>query len=187
MSAPVDTKLLADVTDVTRIRAGWYSATYLNEAAALLGDLLEAGQRHGVAPSEWDNVTSLAGAAVDVLWRQDRYHKRPETAAAVLALLQHVENALAENHGVTAERPGEWMLALPRVDTSPALGRNGDAQLAITIDHTGGWLLTMHDPANVGMTRVNTVHATFDAAGAAEVAEIAVRVNAEPKNPFPLR
>ena len=124
---------------------------------------------------------------MDVLWRQDRYHKAPETAAAALALLQHVENALATNWGIDAERSAEWLIALPRVDTSPALGRDGDAQLAITVDHTGGWLLTVHDPQTAGMTRVNTVHASFDAAGAAEVAEIAVQVNRDPRNPFPLR
>ncbi|WP_372672652.1 hypothetical protein [Amycolatopsis kentuckyensis] len=187
MSTTVDTQLLADVTKAASRNAGWYGPTYLKEAASLLGELLEAGQRHGVAPSEWDNVANLPAAAVDVLWRQDRYYKKPETAAAVIALLQHAENALAANHGVTAERPAEWTLALPRVDTSPRMGRDGDAQLVIAIDGTGGWMLTMHDPRAVGMTRMNTVYATFDAAGAAEVAEIAVQVNRDPRNPFPLR
>ncbi|WP_370964762.1 hypothetical protein [Amycolatopsis sp. cg9] len=182
MSTPVDTQLLTDVTEAARRRAGWYGRTYLKETAALLGDLPEADQRHGVAPDEWDNVANLAGAAADVLWRQDKYHKTTETAAAMLALLQHVENALAANWGADAEHPEEWMLALPHIDTSPVMGCNGDAQLVITIDGTGGWLLTMSDPAHGRMTRVNTVYAPFDAAGAAEVA---VQVNRDPSNPLP--
>ncbi len=37
------------------------------------------------------------------------------------------------------------------------------------------------------MVQVDNVYAPFDAAGAAEVAEITVQVNRDPRNPFPLR
>jgi hypothetical protein len=188
MSAPVDTQLLTDVTEAARHHACLYSQSYLTQAAALLGDLLKAGQKHGVEPDRWGAVANLPGAVVDVIGYQDRYHKPPQTGEAAVALLHQVADALAERWNVDVEWPGELLIALPRVDTSPSLGPSGTGQLAINVHPDGGWMFTYHDPSQLGgLTVGRNVYAPFDAAGAAEVAEIAVQVNQDPKNPFPCR
>lgn len=56
MSTFFDTRLLADVTEAAHNRAWLPGPTYLREVGALLADLREAGQRHGVAAKAWDWV-----------------------------------------------------------------------------------------------------------------------------------
>jgi hypothetical protein len=98
-----------------------------------------------------------------------------------------VRDALTGDWNISGRRAADLLVVLPRVDTSPPLGRNRDALLAIGLPPESGWSFTFYDPHFDGLNRGREVYAPFDAAGAADVAEIAVRVNCDPANPFPHR
>ncbi|MQA14681.1 MAG: hypothetical protein GEV09_11055 [Pseudonocardiaceae bacterium] len=141
--------------------AGLYTEPVLDQAAALLADLYAAGDRHGVAPSEWGGVTHLPQACVMVA--HPRYRDTaPQTGEQAAALLDELAAALTAR-GVPATRDGLQV----------TLARDCAAGLSITIVHRSGWAL-ISGAAHSGP--VITIYATHDADGAAAVADAVIAV-----------
>ncbi|AIG81302.1 Hypothetical protein AJAP_42675 (plasmid) [Amycolatopsis japonica] len=172
------------VTEAAKSRQGYYAPSKLVQAAKLLTALQHTGAEHGISPATWDYVTDLAGACVDAI-HVGQGKQAPKTAAAAEALLGHVARTLAERELYGVQPEGQLSVLLPRVETTPAWGTNGDGQLAVSLSADIGWYLYIHDRARIGgSVRDKGVFAPFDAAGAAEVAEIAIQINRGPRDLF---
>ncbi|MEU2076609.1 hypothetical protein [Streptomyces sp. NPDC013489] len=165
-------------------RRALYTPIVLEQAAALLTEMWAAGERHGVAPSEWGWVADLAGATIDAVSRP--YDGRPATERTleeIVALHRHLIGALTSTEiGLTARLGLHGAsVIVDRGPRTPRGGFHGDADVEARIYSDGGWHLTFAADGS----SVISVAAPDSEAGAAQVAEI-VRafVNGELGNPF---
>lgn len=74
--SPLGTRIAAArIADVARHHDG-VTDEQRQAATALLADLYEAGERHGVDPDDWAAVTAMPSAALDVVRATDRRRSR---------------------------------------------------------------------------------------------------------------
>ncbi|MFJ9412518.1 hypothetical protein [Streptomyces sp. NPDC101393] len=177
------TEAYAAVEKAAKSRHALYVPSVLEHAAALLTDLWAAGERHGVAPSEWGWAADLAGGALDVVTRR---YERPETertSEQTTALCQDLVAALTSDEIGLSVLPGtrKNVAIVERGPDTPRGGFRGDANLMVGIYSNGGWDISM----NADGATVLSIAAPATTDGAAEVAAL-VRavVHGELGNPF---
>ncbi|AWZ06869.1 MULTISPECIES: hypothetical protein [unclassified Streptomyces] len=163
----LSTEAYAAVEKAAKNRRALYAPSVLEHAAELLTALWAAGEKHGVAPTEWAWTTDLAGGTLDVVTRQYESAPKPErTIAKVVSLHGHLVAALQEL-GLTARLGGPGILVERGPDT-PRGGRDGDAEVEVRIHSDGGWNFSF---AAQGAP-VMSIVAPASEAGASQVAEI---------------
>lgn len=162
-------------------RRDLYAPSVLQQAAALLTDLWDAGSRHGVTTDAWSWSTDLGGATLDVITRPyDRAPSPERTHQELSALKASLIGALADN-GVTAELGPRTFVRVHRQDRTPPGGYDGTANLLVGIYSDGGWDVCF----DAHGASVVSIAAPATEAGAVEVAQIVhALVNGELGNPL---
>lgn len=163
------TEAYAAVEKAANSRRSLYAPSVLEHAAELLTDLWATGERHGVTASEWGWTTDLAGGTLDVVARRYERPEKERTSTEVLALAQHLLEALTSDEiGLTAKLgPGAGVIVTRGPDT-PRGGFHGDADVDVRIYSDGGWAFSF---AAQGASIMSIVAPASDA-GASQVAEI---------------
>lgn len=154
-----------------------YTTPVRTAAALLLADLWATAARHDVQPDKLD-VAFRCLDAMKPRW----YTGIPRTVDDAQALLRVlVEEFAALSVHDTTFNTDTGLVLLPRWPTTPTWGYDHPAdrrppQLAVTAcigELDGGWDLTL----NLRGSRMVTIAAPCDRAGAAAVAELAITVN----------
>lgn len=166
-------------------RGTLYAPSVLERAAALLTDLWAAGERHGVAASEWGWAADLAGGALDVVTRRYERPEKERTSEEVIALARHLlEDLTSGEIGLSARLGPRASVIVERGSATPHGGFHGDANVVVGIHADGGyggWDVAFNQDG----APVLSIAAPASRAGASEVAEIVrALVNGELGNPF---
>jgi hypothetical protein len=164
---------VAEVRKAARRNRHFYTEDAIRKAAALLADLYEVGERHGVPRGGWDLVTGLPSAALEVVnpWKDEI----PQTNAAGVEQLDQVVAAL---RSILVDEPDRARrverdvirarVRVPRTDATPWARHD----LAITLNRDNGWNFELYTDRST----VIGVTGPFGKDGAASVAELAVDV-----------
>lgn len=151
-----------------------YADVALKRAAALLDDVLAAGEAHGVDPDEWTtHRVDLASAALDLVDYGAAYPSSDAAARAALDdVARHLVAAGVDAHRET--RTGGRYRVVDAVATTPAWGSDGE-RLAFGL-YTGGWWLWISGRWSMPLRRRPRVVAPFDDDGVG-MADVVLAVN----------
>lgn len=153
-----------------------YSEPALTRAAALLADMWDAGERHGVPRAKWSWVSDLGSSVLDVI----DFGEPPQTGEEAKRLIDAEYAALVDRLDATAVvRRDLFSISLDPPTTGIAPTRStyfpAHSRVTLMLDREVGWGVCI--PAATGSRHIR-IAAPFDDATAAAVADIVVKVNA---------
>lgn len=159
-------------------RTSWYTAPVRDAAVRMLDDMLIAAGTHGATLHDFDTVTDLAGACLDIVATKGR--RGEVTAEDALGLIGALLAALTER-SVDATRTGYTVKLTDQ--PGPVLSRYR-YPLVISL-HTHGWDLSI---ATAGSSPVAAVYTPPTIEGAEAIADMVAALAAgELPDPFSTR